>query len=228
MREYFPSILALTCLLLAACSSASSFPTDVVLLTDADFEHATQASTGQTTGIWCILFVERSDPNYASAHAMWELLASDEEKEVIYAEVDMDVNLELAWRFGQSAPWPKAILLRDRVMFEYDVATDSTDGHESVMGLVAEGYTLLICFAIIFSITSAPDPPPAPKTAAPTSAPKATPKSAPKVAPSKSKSAAVSKAADEDATAKKTDSGSDEDEDEVPQPKKGRKKAARM
>eukprot|EP00955_Chlamydomonas_euryale_P048588 354028-Chlamydomonas_euryale.AAC.5 len=33
--------------------AAGQAPTEVIELTDATFEHDTQAATGQTTGVWC-------------------------------------------------------------------------------------------------------------------------------------------------------------------------------
>ncbi|GAX75562.1 hypothetical protein CEUSTIGMA_g3005.t1 [Chlamydomonas eustigma] len=88
----------LSVVLLATCTPRivvhASAPTEVVILTDDTFEHDTQAATGQTTGIWCVLFTSPSQDrtSHQAAVALWESLAANEEKDIIYAMVDLDVN----------------------------------------------------------------------------------------------------------------------------------------
>ena len=48
---------------------------------------------------------------------MWEVLAADEDKEVLYAEVDISANKALARRFDHLQPFPKAVMLRDRMVW---------------------------------------------------------------------------------------------------------------
>lgn len=140
--RHVTALLAVLLTALVAHSAAGSAPTVPVILHDQNFEHQTQASTGQTTGIWCVLFTAaRSSDSHADAMRLWARLASDEDKEVrsptllgcegsyalhhshcscpfsqvIYALVDLDSNKQLAQRFN-AVNIPSAVLLRDRAV----------------------------------------------------------------------------------------------------------------
>ncbi len=77
---------SLLCLLLANTVRAS-FPTTVVELHDDNFEHDTQAASGQTTGTWAVLFTDSTSRRHERAALVVSELAEDEDKEVIYAQV---------------------------------------------------------------------------------------------------------------------------------------------
>ncbi|GAX83814.1 hypothetical protein CEUSTIGMA_g11239.t1 [Chlamydomonas eustigma] len=137
----------LSVLLLATCTPRivvhASAPTEVVILTDDTFEHDTQAATGQTTGIWCVLFTSPSQDrtSHQAAVALWESLAANEEKDIIYAMVDLDVNKKISRRF-KGIQAPTAVLLKDRGMYTYSVP-ESDDSYDHMIGFVSGSYILL-------------------------------------------------------------------------------------
>ena len=98
-RHHFCAAAAVL-LLLCGQAAASSYPTEVLELNDDGFEHDTQAASGQTTGVWAVLFVERGSKKAARAQMVVAELAKDEEKELIYAQVRgcaCAQALDLAW-----------------------------------------------------------------------------------------------------------------------------------
>ena len=94
----------------------------VNVLTDKTFEHDTQASTGQTTGLWAVRFCS-SRSNHMSCgptDSMWAKLAEDLlEEQLFLTTVQFDQEKELARRFEQYLQGDTAIivLLRQRHMF---------------------------------------------------------------------------------------------------------------
>ena len=67
-------IWVLICLLFSNLQ-AQSPPESVLLLDDDTFEHTTQASTGQTTGNWLVLFSEPSHANHKELINIWGRLS---------------------------------------------------------------------------------------------------------------------------------------------------------
>ncbi|KAF6260473.1 hypothetical protein COO60DRAFT_893041 [Scenedesmus sp. NREL 46B-D3] len=105
-------------------SSASCQPLEVIKLSDTNFEHQTQAASGQTTGHWCVLFVDSSlaeDPWQAAAEDAWHTMAEDADKATVMAKVDLANNRGLAKRFGLSS-MPAVLLFRDRGMYAISLA----------------------------------------------------------------------------------------------------------
>ncbi|GFR49957.1 hypothetical protein Agub_g12065, partial [Astrephomene gubernaculifera] len=135
-----PALLLLAVALSAASVRSSSFPTEVVELTDANFEHDTQASTGQTTGVWAVLFTDSNVKRHDRAVAIFEELAKDEDKEVIYAKVDVAGNRKLARRFGEVVLPPCVLLFRDRQMYLFDGSFDRDDVSQHVRDFVTSGF----------------------------------------------------------------------------------------
>jgi thiol-disulfide isomerase/thioredoxin len=93
---------------------------EVIVLTDKTFEHQTQASTGQTTGKWLIMF---SAPwcgrTCAEMIPTLELLEkSVGDGSVLVATVNTLENLELADRFGILSQ-PTLVFFADRKMYKY-------------------------------------------------------------------------------------------------------------
>ncbi|KAG2428049.1 hypothetical protein HXX76_012032 [Chlamydomonas incerta] len=140
---FTPAVLVATVLLASSVWSvahANSYPTHVVDLTDASFEHDTQASTGQTTGVWAVLFTDSTVPRFDRASIVVEQLAQEEEKEVIYARVDVARNMKLAKRFGDVIFLPCVLLFRDRQMYVFDMSFEDPNILEEVRTFVESGY----------------------------------------------------------------------------------------
>lgn len=83
-------IWVLICLLVTTDVQAQSPPESVLMLNDDTFEHTTQASTGQTTGNWLILFSEPSHASHKELVKIWGSLsdyATTERLGVLLAQV---------------------------------------------------------------------------------------------------------------------------------------------
>jgi protein disulfide-isomerase-like protein len=100
------------CLVVGAClyqevsvaSAASEQPGTVIVLTNENFEHQTQASTGQTTGKWFVDFYAPWCGHCVKLEPIWNELAADlaqnhAEQGILLAKVDSTVNRDLAKRF---------------------------------------------------------------------------------------------------------------------------------
>eukprot|EP00243_Klebsormidium_subtile_P002713 TRINITY_DN15506_c0_g1_i1.p1 TRINITY_DN15506_c0_g1~~TRINITY_DN15506_c0_g1_i1.p1 ORF type:complete len:226 (+),score=37.60 TRINITY_DN15506_c0_g1_i1:43-720(+) len=99
-------------------------PARVLELNDKNFEHDTQAATGQTTGVWFVLFGAPNCPACQAIEKAFRELAQDFEDSAILAKVDVTVNPVTAYRFDiQSTPVLK--LFRDRKIYSY------TGGHSA-------------------------------------------------------------------------------------------------
>lgn len=101
---------------LLLCSIAA----EVIVLNDKNFEHQTQASTGQTTGKWFVMF---SAP--WCGRTCTEIIPTLEELEksvgdgsVLVATVNTLENLDLADRFGILSQ-PTLVFFADRKMYKY-------------------------------------------------------------------------------------------------------------
>ncbi|KAL6746432.1 hypothetical protein V8C86DRAFT_1521653 [Haematococcus lacustris] len=119
----------------------SQIPLEVLPLTFETFEHHTQAATGQTTGRWLVLFNSHLHHRAGRASKVFAELASDEEKDVIVAEVDLDAegNRYLAVRFPDIQP-PAAVLFRDRLMYEYPGSVVAEDAVQQVKAFYQSDY----------------------------------------------------------------------------------------
>ena len=139
-------MLTIFFLFLSAChpaSIAASSPTEVIELTDASFEHDTQASTGQTTGIWAVLLsTPSSGQRHQEAMQLWTKLAENEDKGEIFATVNLDENKAVAARFIHHLPSvPSLLLLRGRGMYVYSIPEDDAEDH--IIGIITGGYQQL-------------------------------------------------------------------------------------
>lgn len=93
---------------------------EIIVLTDKTFEHQTQASTGQTTGKWLVMF---SAPWCGRSCAeviptLEELEKSVGDGSVLVATVNTVENLELSNRFGILSQ-PTLVFFADRQMYKY-------------------------------------------------------------------------------------------------------------
>ncbi|KAJ7523392.1 hypothetical protein O6H91_18G049700 [Diphasiastrum complanatum] len=95
-------------------------------LSDANFEHDTQAATGQTTGAWLILFVS---PDCQKCIDIEESLLKDlapSEGSPILAKVNISESPRTSKRFNVTET-PNLKLFRDRRMFSYQGDWSSND-----------------------------------------------------------------------------------------------------
>lgn len=103
-------ILLLFSCLLASSSDASDI--EPIVLTDETFEHDTQASTGQTTGIWAIRFCSGGQAqagqqdilsSCSQTDTVWKRLAGDllESENIIVADVRVEKEKGLLKRFEE-------------------------------------------------------------------------------------------------------------------------------
>ncbi|CAI5938080.1 unnamed protein product [Closterium sp. NIES-65] len=128
----FLSLISL--LALISVAAASDFrPYRVRALTDASFEHDTQASSGQTTGRWFVLFAtsdcltssDSASPCHRILASLKEAASSADDvpgRLFIAAQVDVDANPKLKKRFGVGSE-PVLKLFRDRAMFSFPQAS---------------------------------------------------------------------------------------------------------
>lgn len=72
----------------------------VIELTDANFEHDTQASTGATTGDWLVAFTDGRKEGQTGFDEMWGQLAAKLSRRVSVAHVDLGRNQGLKTRFS--------------------------------------------------------------------------------------------------------------------------------
>lgn len=92
----------------------------MIVLNDKTFEHQTQASTGQTTGKWFVMFSAPWCGRTCSEviPTLEELQKSIDDGTVLVATVNTIENLELADRFGTLSQ-PTMIFFADRMMYKY-------------------------------------------------------------------------------------------------------------
>merc|ERR1711988_1976463 len=72
---------------------------DLIVLTDSNFEHDTQASTGMTTGPWFVKFFAPWCGHCKSMAPAWEEVATQLKGQVNVAEVDCTLHHDLRERF---------------------------------------------------------------------------------------------------------------------------------
>ena len=125
-----------------ASSSLSTKNTHVVELTDENFEHLTQASTGQTTGKWFVNFSSPLCPHCVSLAPKWASLAQvitkeHQESSVIVGMVDVTKNPKLVQRFNVKS-MPTLFYFADRGMYQY--APNKPREVEQLLEYVLGGY----------------------------------------------------------------------------------------
>jgi len=99
---------------------------DVVILTDANFEHLTQASTGSTTGSWFVEFYAPWCGHCQNLQPEWEKLASQLKGIVNVAKVDATVNGKTARRFGINA-YPTLKLITGGKVYTHSGSREAED-----------------------------------------------------------------------------------------------------
>jgi Thioredoxin domain-containing protein len=138
MNSFFIRIIALillattsfsrngTTLALPSSSSSTTFATrntHIIQLTDENFEHLTQASSGQTTGKWFVNFSSPKCPHCIKLYPVWNELAeqmkSDPESSVLIGIVDISQNPRLVNRF-QIKSMPTLYFFANGGMYHYE------------------------------------------------------------------------------------------------------------
>jgi len=90
---------------------------ELVVFSDRNFEHDTQAATGQTTGAWIVLFVDRRCEKCTIAEKA--LLEATTDQQPIPALVNVLECPKIRKRFAMTQ-MPQLRLFRDRRMFVYE------------------------------------------------------------------------------------------------------------
>lgn len=91
----------------------------VITLTDGNFEHDTQAATGATTGDWLVEFYAPWCGHCKALAPIWEEVAKSLKGKVSVAKVDATENTNLAGRF-KIRRFPTIILFKNKKMYEYE------------------------------------------------------------------------------------------------------------
>ncbi|GLI61022.1 hypothetical protein VaNZ11_003285 [Volvox africanus] len=136
------NLVFLAVLFTASNVLGTSYPTELVELTDSNFEHDTQAASGQTTGIWAVLFTDSTLKRHERAVQVLQELANDEDKELIYAQVDVARNFKLAKRFGEVIFPPCILLFRNRQMYLFEQSFERADIGQQIRDFVTSGFAL--------------------------------------------------------------------------------------
>jgi len=141
--------LSAALLLLSVCTPPAFAGMNKVL-TDVNFEHDTQASTGQTTGIWLVRFCSpKAVSNWCVDGFVqyWADLCEDllEGHHILTGTVDVSKNLKLAKRFDSpilDASGVQFALFKDGGMYLSEAETvDAVDfTKDEVKAWVLEGY----------------------------------------------------------------------------------------
>eukprot|EP00246_Nothoceros_aenigmaticus_P009402 TRINITY_DN2490_c0_g2_i1.p1 TRINITY_DN2490_c0_g2~~TRINITY_DN2490_c0_g2_i1.p1 ORF type:complete len:221 (-),score=35.58 TRINITY_DN2490_c0_g2_i1:954-1616(-) len=130
-------LVLLAALLAPSLSSADESQPEIRKLTDQNFEHDTQAGTGQTTGHWLVLFTKDS-PASKEAREVFIKTAAQLEGQPILAEVDIETSPNTAKRFAVEIV-PELRLFRDRSMVKYAGDWDAED----ILLFIQEGWKAL-------------------------------------------------------------------------------------
>ena len=112
---------------------------EVIVLNEANFEHETQASTGQTTGRWFVKFYADWCGHCKRLSPVWEELAEKVKQEeylshgINVAKVDAVSNRKLAKRFNVKG-YPTLLFFADRKMHKYSGPRNAKDLLEYATG----------------------------------------------------------------------------------------------
>merc|ERR1719215_785263 len=110
-------------LLLLFTFLVSSIHAEVIDLYDHNFEHLTQASTGQTTGKWLVKFYAPWCGHCKRLEPVWDDLSSElafayPDESILISRVDCTKNPGLTKRF-EIKGYPTIKYLADRTMYSY-------------------------------------------------------------------------------------------------------------
>lgn len=102
---------------------------EVVSLTDATFEHQTQASTGATTGSWLILFSIPTCQRCQTLKPILQELSQDEalyQRSIVLGTVDCTDNTAVCQRFSVTA-LPTVVYLHKKRLYTFGIAGGDDD-----------------------------------------------------------------------------------------------------
>ena len=106
---------------------------EVVILDDSNFEHLTQASTGQTTGKWFVKFYASWCGHCKTLAPKWEELSNsfgdNNDEGIVVAKVDAIANRDTAKRF-QVKGYPYLVYIADGKLYPYKGARNVDDMKE--------------------------------------------------------------------------------------------------
>ncbi|KAL6053864.1 Thioredoxin domain-containing protein [Balamuthia mandrillaris] len=117
----------------AGGGEAADKPSDVIVLTDDNFEHLTQATTGATTGDWFVEFYAPWCGHCKRLVPAWEELATALKGEVVVAKLDATVNPLTAKRFKITG-YPSIYFLKNGKQYRYSGQRTVEDMKEFVLG----------------------------------------------------------------------------------------------
>lgn len=134
-------LLALILVTFTCLSSTLTAASSVVTLTDANFEHQTQASTGMTTGSWLVLFHSKGCPHCKAIMEDFHRLAEDEEVQeagIVLSNVHVYENKQTSNRF-MIRGFPTLIFLHKHTMYHYKGPRD----YDSLKDFILSGYNTM-------------------------------------------------------------------------------------
>jgi len=99
----------------------------VIVLTDGNFEHDTQAATGATTGHWLVDFYAPWCGHCSTLNPIWDELSVQLKGQINVAKVDATANRQVAQRF-QIEAYPTIKYFRQGRVYDYN-------GHRTVEDL---------------------------------------------------------------------------------------------
>jgi len=104
-------------------------PSDVIQLSDDNFEHLTQATSGSTTGNWFIQFSKAGCFHCKAFASIWEMLATKLKGEIPVATVDVSRSPETKKRFlsTEAESLPSLFLVKNGQAYIYHGAKDSPE-----------------------------------------------------------------------------------------------------
>ncbi|POM66881.1 Protein disulfide-isomerase domain [Phytophthora palmivora] len=139
--------------LLALLQVVTADASNVIVLTNDDFEHKTQAGSGATTGDWLVEFYAPWCGHCKKLAPIYEKVADDLKGEVNVAKVDVTENAELGKRFGIRG-FPTVLHFSHGKSYKYggkrtleDLAAFARGGFKSVEGEVVNAAPSFLDFA---------------------------------------------------------------------------------
>jgi len=125
--------------------SVESKPSDVVVLTNANFEHDTQVTSGATTGDWFVKFYAPWCGHCKALAPKWEEVAhelkgkADEGVSINVAKVDVTTNSALGKRFDIKG-FPSLIFFSKGVMYKYPAGKEWPREKDALLNFALGAY----------------------------------------------------------------------------------------
>ncbi|KAG6590912.1 protein disulfide-isomerase domain [Phytophthora cinnamomi] len=146
-------LLCVALLALLGALQLADAASNVVVLSNADFEHKTQAGSGATTGDWLVEFYAPWCGHCKKLAPIYEKVADELKGEVNVAKVDVTENSELGKRFGIRG-FPTVLHFSHGKSYKFagkrtleDLAAFARGGFKSVQGEVVGAAPSFLDFA---------------------------------------------------------------------------------